>query len=61
MFILCIYRWGVVNARRQKKGNMLLGLGLAYFSVTMTYCWFSDKTVFYTVPRHLIEVPSEKK
>merc|ERR1711963_986870 len=46
--------WAVVNARNQKKYNGMLAAGLAFFGLTSVYCWFSDKTVFYTVPRHLI-------
>ena len=46
--------WEVVNARTQKKYNTMLAAGAVFFSLTMAYCWQSDKTVFYTVPRHVI-------
>ena len=52
--------WTVVNARNQKKYGMLLAAGATFFGATITYCWFSDKTVFYTVPRHLIHVPKDQ-
>ena len=51
--------WTVVNARTQKKYNTVLGLGLVAIGITGAYCWQSDKTVFHTVPRHLIEVPKK--
>merc|ERR1712080_283356 len=51
--------WVVANARTQNKYNMILAFGLATFVPTMVYCWYSDKTVFHTVPRHLIEVPNK--
>ena len=52
--------WAVVNARNQKKYTTLLAVGATFLSLTLSYCWFSDKTVFYTVPRHLIHVPKDK-
>ena len=48
--------WQVVHNRTQKKYNAILAAGATFFAITGTYCWFSDKTVFYTVPRHLITV-----
>lgn len=39
---------------------MILGTGVAFFGLTMAYCWGSDKTVFYTVPRHLIDVEKDR-
>jgi len=52
--------WAVVNARNQKKYNGMLAAGLAFFGLTSVYCWFSDKTVFYTVPRHLIDLKNDR-
>ena len=47
--------WAVVNARTQKKYNAVLAVGIGAISVTLAYMWQSHLTVFYTVPRHLIE------
>ena len=52
--------WATVNARTQKKYNMVLAGGVVIASFTGAYCWNSDKTVFHTVPRHLIEVGPKK-
>ena len=52
--------FGVVQARRHGRWNKLLAVGGLYFGATMAYCWQSEKTVFYTVPRHLIKVGPQK-
>ena len=51
--------WATVNARTQKKYNAMLAGGAVVAALTGAYCWTSDKTVFHTVPRHLIEVPKK--
>ena len=53
--------WAVANARNQKKYSSVLAAGTAFFAVTMAYCWQSDKTVFNTIPRHLIDVPKKNQ
>ena len=58
--IMFFFSWAVANARTQNKHNMTLALGLACAIPTGIFCWFSDKTVFFTVPRHLITVGPEK-
>jgi len=53
--------WQVVHARNQKKYGLVMALGAAFFGATMTFCWFSDKMIFHTVPRHLIHVGPKKE
>ena len=52
--------WAVVNARNQKKYNTMLFSGMAFLGITIAYCWFSEHTVFYTVPRHLIDLENDR-
>ena len=60
MGLLCFFSWAAANARTQFRHNRTLAFGLACFIPTMIFCWYSDKTVFFTVPRHLIEVGPKK-
>ena len=52
--------WAVVNARNQKKYNSMLFGGMAFLGITMTYCWFSEHTTFYMLPRHLIDLENDR-
>ena len=52
--------WTVVNARTQKKYNTMLAVGLMALGSTLTFCWFSNHTVFYGVPRHLIDLENDR-
>merc|ERR1712018_814654 len=52
--------WAVVNARTNKKYNTLLAAGATFFGLTSVFCWFDDRTVFYTVPRDLIDLKNDR-
>ena len=39
---------------------MVLGFGVLTFALTIAYCWQSDYTVFYGVPRHLIDLENDR-
>ena len=52
--------WSVVNARTQKKYNSMLAVGLMVLGSTLTYCYFSKYTVWYGVPRHLIDLENDR-
>merc|ERR1711962_424287 len=52
--------WSVVKARTDRKYNGILAGGLIFFGLTSVFCWFDDRTVFYTVPRHLIDLKNDR-
>merc|ERR1712212_1374879 len=52
--------WSVVQARTNKKNNLVLASGVITFALTIAYCWQSDYTVFYGVPRHLIDLENDR-
>jgi hypothetical protein len=55
--------WELVNAKRQKKYNLILAFGLTFFSATMVYCLNSSKTQIFWTPYHLdiMKLPKDKK
>merc|ERR1712198_105929 len=52
--------WSVVKARTDKKNNMILAGGVLTFALTIAYCWQSKYTVWYGVPRHLIDLENDR-
>lgn len=54
------FSWSVVSARTNKKYNTVLAGGLTFFGLTSVFCWFDDRTVFYTVPRDLIDLKNDR-
>jgi len=49
------------QGRTNKKYNMILAAGLSVAIPTAVFCYYSDKTIFFTVPRDIIEQRDDYK